>query len=624
MNSTLSTLLFLVITISASAQDLSGKISEKAFAVFSINGGLTLEKVSEVEINKSLLFHEVIREFFRGDDEILSLEEFGVNLRDRMYFVAERGDDVNYYYLTYNIAKLSTFERTIKDKIAYEKFVQKDGYNIVFYDYNSALYWNNETAILITADYVGQEYAYNYWEDYGYNEYAYEESVEMAVEVPLEEMSEEEWKEYMRKTKEQAEKEEKERQLAEEERERKRAEKQRLLEEKVSNELSKRALLFFTDDLKNQNKQFKNKLNDEADASFWYANNFSMLDLFFGLRYPYGYGYYNPYNDLLSLGNFFGGQIACDLFLRETSINLDAKITYSDKLTADYSNILSQKIDKKFTNYLSSSDVGYISSSYSTEDLLNAYPNIIENMMLRYDTTFSDEYSIIADLFNLIVDEEAVANAVTGDALFIFNGIATKEVEHYYYDYDENYNYERKMEKRMELVPDFTFLVGSKESDLIQKVFKIALKHEGIETVGKGYKLIDKHHDFPFELYFAYHDEIVLFSTSVTKLDEFIKGGTNSKISSDHIKNITKNSGALYLDLNALLTGLLETDLRKSEKRVFTEMRNNLSTVSAQMKSKGGATLVNAALPVPSTEPNGAIYLLHFIDNVMKAEKNRN
>lgn len=605
----------------AFSQDLKEKISEKASFVFVINGAVTMQKVSTRDIDNSSLFKELLNEFFRRKVPVVSLDGFGVDYSQSMYFAYENDTDVNMTYFTYHINDLESFEKVVKEKMEHNGFETKNGLNVLSYDYDSKLIWNANTALLLIADYVGRQYnQYDYW----YDDYYYEtsETTEAAVDYEaIENMTQEEWEAYMNEVKEKEAKKAEEERLAREKKEKEREEKRAKKEAYVNSKMWERAATFFSDDTKNKGQQFKGQLNSSADASLWYDNHISFFDLFWYGRYM---GYYNPYGSLFSMGNFFNGELTADLFLNESDIQIKSEMTYHGELADAFGKIYSQKIDKQFTKYLSNSDLGFASFAFDTEEMLNAYPDIIEQMMLRYDTTMADEYSLFADLFTLIIDEENIANAITGDAVFILNEVSKKEVEYYTYDYDENYNYERKLKTRIELLPDFSFLMGSKEEGLINKMFKLGVKHEGLEKVDKGYKMIDKWNDFPFDLYFAYDQEMLITTTSKKQLAQFINGGSGEKLAADKSKLVTKNSGAMYLDVPTLLGQILTyDDLGRSERRVFTAMQEDLQTMSAKFFNKGGSTFIEANTKVPSTEVNGALYLLHFIDHMIDTERNR-
>lgn len=613
------------------AQNLQDKISNKSSLVFSVNGAEILQKVSLEELDKSRIFEEALDEFTRGHElPVSKLNDYGVDFNQRMYLVSEYGEqDVNFNYFTYAIKDVKTFENTVENKMPYVKFETKDGLKIIHYNYDSKLFWDGKIAILMTADYAGREYmddSYFYWDDYyGEETSAYAETtevVEEAEEVPIEEMTEEEWKEYFKIKEEERLREEEEHRKRLEEQRKKREEKRKKLENSVEVEMFKRAQTFFSDELKSSGKHFKGRLDDEADASLWYANNFSFFDYMMYGRYM---GIYSPMRSIFSFSNFFSGELNADLFLNETSIDIASSMTYFGEANETYERIMSQKIDKKFIKFIADDDIGYLSTSFNTEEAILAYPDVLENILTMYDTNYRDEYSIVGDLVTLVLDEEAISKAITGDAVFILNNISQKEVEYYSYDYDENYNYERVLKTRIRTVPDFLFIMGSEEEDLIRRAFNLGLKRDVLKAVAGGFEIMGVARELRMQLYIGYKDEMVALTSDKKKLAEFVNGGAGNKLSSNRAKEIAKNSAAFYLNLSKMFDKILATDeVRGSEKRMMTAAKEDLTDVRAQVSFSKGKARMFVTSDVPSAEKNGATYLLHFVDHMIETAKIRN
>lgn len=614
-------LVFILSFLQVNAQNLAEKISSKADLVISVNGASLAPKIDIRDVDNSLVFKEIINVFFRGPIPINKVDEFGVDYHKRLYYVHEYGNDVTYNYLTYSISNLETFEKTIKENTRYKKEESKDGLNIVYYDYDTKLFWNADYAILINAEYIGREFSEYGWywghDDYYEQEYVTEEAVET---ISLEEMTQEQWEEYLRQEEERQLVEEEERRIAKEKKSAEQEERTNNRKNWIETEINARVKTFFSDELKNSKENLKLNINESADASAWYSRGFSFLDMMFMGRYM---GYYNPYRDLYSFGNYFNGNIQANLFLSDKDIRLQTKITYGGKLQDSFEKVMSQKMNKKLTKFVSDSDLGFFSFSFDTEEMMNTYPLIIEEMAAIYDTSSREEFSIVADLFSLIVDEKAIAKAITGDAIFILHDVSQKEMEYMSYEYDENYNYEEVLSTRVETMPDFTFLMGTLTEDLVNKVFRISVKHQLIEPVSGGYKLVDKRNRNVFKMYFALKNDILFAGTSEEKLVEFNAGGTTNKLSAEKLKMITKNSGAIYLDLKTLMTKILQSEyLSNREKRFFSAMQNDLTEITGTMKFNGGSNEGNFSVAVPAGEKNAAYYALHFFDHLIKAEKN--
>ena len=606
-------------------QDLSKKLSERSNYLFTINGGVITDKVSAEEISSSEAFNIVIHEFLRGHAEVKNLNELGVNYNERIFFSSEYGNDVQFNIITYKIKDKYAFEKLVNSSRYEPTFEVKNGLNILSYDNESKLVWNDAYALLITADYIGQEFSvWGWYDDYYYDaveeaDYAYTE--EIAVEA-VEEMDEEAWKEHLRLEDEKREKERLEREERRAKEEKEKAEKKTKREAFTAEALNKRIDQFFSDDLLNSGKHIQLKLDEAAAVTFWYPNSISLMDPFF---YGVGYGYrpYSLYGGLFGMTNFFNGRVIANGYIEETQLRMDLEMTYYGDLEETYSKIFSQKIDKSYGNFLSDNDLGFMSISANTEEILNEYPKLIQGMMGVYDSTYTDEYQLFAELFSIAVDEEAISELITGDALFIMNDIGMKEVTKYVYEYDEEYNYERVLKTQMELTPDFSFISGTNRPDIIQKFIDLGLKHKVLEPEGKGYKFNDKYNEFPIPVFVAFTDEHLIFTSDKNKMTEY-QALSKGEVSKNKKNLLLKNNGAFYLNVEDLITKMLLSDaFRGSEKRIFEAMRTEVSTIQAYMKYENDGNHIVATAPVPATEENGAAYLLHFFNKMILAEKRR-
>lgn len=615
------------------AQDLTSKVSKQAFVVFKVNGEVLSEKIAISELEKSLMYQELADELIRGGEAKSRIDDYGVDYTKEMIFASEFGEnDVNFSYFSYFIKDNAKFEAALETLSHYKSKESKDGFNIIHYDYNVKLYWKDNYALLMWGDYIGSEFD-PWYSDYNYEYEITEETTEVVEapaeeveEVPIEEMTQEEWVEYMKKEEERIAKEEAEKQRIREEKRKKREEKIAKKKEKVQNEMWARTNQFFSNELASSKDNFQGNFDDKADASLWYANYFSIMDwMFMGGYYGYRrhYGMY-PMRGLMSMTNFFQGMVTTDLYLGEEDITTRSEMEFFGEMQEHYANIMSSKIDKKFVKYLSNDDIGYMSMSSDMEEALKAYPYIVEGMFSTYDTTFTEEYTLLADIVTMMVDEESIAEAITGDAVMIFHNLSMREVTYYTYDYDEEYNYKRVPRTKMELVPDMTLIVGSERTDLIERGIKLGVKHDGIVPVKGGYKVPDASREFPFEVYLGYSDDMFITTTSQNKLEEFMMGGSGNKLDKSKVKSITKNSGSFYLNMPQLMDKMLSTDeFSKREKRTMGIIRDNTEEISAEMYFDKDKAFVTAKTGIPAVEKNGATYLMHFIDKLIEAEKSR-
>jgi len=321
--------------------------------------------------------------------------------------------------------------------------------------------------------------------------------------------------------------------------------------------------------------------------------------------------------------NLFRGDLLAEMYFEEDQIRLAARLDYSDHLDDSYANIFDSKLNKKMLNYISNDALGYYTFSASTEGMLEEYPSIYKDILTSYDTTRSEQYDLLFELFSIIIDEEEIGELMTGDAAFVLNDLAYKEVPYYTYEYDENYNSTRIEKTRMELVPMMTAMMGCENEVFISKLIKAGLKTEIITVEGAYYKFIDKHNEFPFDVYFAYQDDFFFSSNSKQIIGEISAGGVRNKIGGDQKKIITKNSGAIYADIEQIIKRAVESGMSEGSRdmKLLAEIQNDLKKLYAHFAYVKGDAVMNANITIPESSKNSATFLLHFIDKVIEFEK---
>jgi len=602
------------------SQDLITKISNKAEYIFTINTPKCLEQVSAGELAKSRLFKEAIKEFFRGHEDVQKMEEFGVDLNERIYVVSEIGEDIHMTYVTYHIADLTLFESYVKST-RYEITQIKEGeLNKIAYDYNSALYWNDDYAWLVNSYYTGREF--DEWGWGYYNEYEYTETVEYAeavVEEPnVAEMTEEEYQEYLEQQERERERKRKEDEEKRKKKEQERAEKRAKKEAFVAEQLSNRAKVFFSDDLKNNGESVNIQFDNQANASFWYPNYVSWMS---PLMYGYGYPYYRPFymSGIFGLSNMFSGELMVNGYMRDDELAIEADMEYFGRLKSSYNNVMDAKLNKKMLSLISEQDMGFATVSLNTEAVVQEYPTILAELAAMRDTNLLEEYQLMADLFSVAVDEEALSELFTGNMGYIFHGLGEKEVEYYSYDYDENYNYTKTLKTKMEVIPDMTLISGTERSDIAQRFVDLGLKHNVIQKVKGGYLFTEKTREFPVPLYFGLTDDWMCITSNQNFIVQFETGKVNQAISGDRKKNALKNNFSGYLNFKELFSAILKIDdVRKKDRRMFELLYTELSTLTASVSKTSDGMHMNMRAPVPDTEENGGKYLLEMIDQLIE------
>ena len=174
----------------------------------------------------------------------------------------------------------------------------------------------------------------------------------------------------------------------------------------------------------------------------------------------------------------------------------------------------------------------------STKELLIQYPELMNKMYGGILPKFKEEIDIAGNVLSLIIDEEAIGRLVTGDALFVLNDFAKKEVEYTTYKFDEDYKKKEVVKTKETVVPDFTLMIGSKEEKLLNKILRLGQKYKVLDKVNNIYEFDLKGQKLPFGLFAVVKNEVLYITTSKTRAMNisFGRGGYNSSKLSRLIK----------------------------------------------------------------------------------------
>ena len=169
------------------------------------------------------------------------------------------------------------------------------------------------------------------------------------------------------------------------------------------------------------------------------------------------------------------------LIFDKDEIRISTNLTINNQLVPAYKKMYDSKLEKSFLKYFDESDMlAYISITSDMKNILEEYPNLLTKTYGSMAPNFNEEMDIVADIVSVMLDEEAIGELITGDMMVILHDIEEMEMTYKSYEYDEDYN-SVEVEKTMtENIPTFSFLLGSKNEELINKIMKLGIKYESI------------------------------------------------------------------------------------------------------------------------------------------------
>ncbi|MNL14990.1 hypothetical protein D3C87_1359530 [compost metagenome] len=317
--------------------------------------------------------------------------------------------------------------------------------------------------------------------------------------------------------------------------------------------------------------------------------------------------------------NFLNGYGSANarFYLEDKSIKLTTSMTFSDEIAAVFKRVHQRKLNKRFLKYVNEDRmIGYMGYALDTKAYLEEYPKLMSKI---YGSVYADEIGMAADLFSLLLDEEAIAKVVKGDALFIFNGLSQSEVSYKSYEYNED-NFETKaiMKTRKETLPDFLLMISSEDSRLIDKLIAYGVKKELVKK-GAGYYEISIPKS-PIALYFTIKDNIIFFGTSKTEMDNIAGNRYVAKVSGRHKKTLTGSNYSAFFS-GKKLSGKIPSEELGSAKKLEKIDRVLNAMGDIYLKSdplKGNVLSGQLSMDIPANQPNALKYLFSIIEDAQK------
>lgn len=354
------------------------------------------------------------------------------------------------------------------------------------------------------------------------------------------------------------------------------------------------------------NGDFVKSLDTKAEATIWISGVDKLFNTYIPTTYFKGIGFLNGY-----------GSANVKLFLEDKAIRMTSSMTFSDDIAAVFKRVHKRKLNKGFLKYVNEDRmIGYMGYALDTKAYLEEYPRLMSKI---YGSVYAEEIGMAADLFSLLLDEEAIGKVIKGDALFIFNGLSQNEVSYTSYEYnDDNFDRKEVVKTKKETLPDFLFMISTEDTRLIDKLINYGVKKELVKK-GSGYYELSIPKS-PLSLYFAIKDHIIFFGTNKTEMDNIVANRYIAKVSGKHRKMLSGSNYSAFFSAKKLSGKIPSEELGGKEKLDRTNrVLNALGDIYLNSNPvKGNVMSGQMSMDIPANQPNALKYLFSIIENAQK------
>ncbi len=555
----------LIATTISFAQSLESKIPASTKVVITVDGNRLLELVPLTEFENYSVIKEIIKEVKEDKPHINGVSDLGLDVNSDAFYFYQPTDSITYYVGLIKLNNRVAFEKLL-DESGKKKVVREGNVSHYSEDSDLNMMWNDNILIL-----SGGMPSYSYFSS-----------------------------------------------------NRERFEAQALNEDEGFYEIKNRVAGTWVANYAKQlfnyngasivsNQSYLKSKDSKASATLWINNYGGMMnDMMNSSFYSAMGSSMNMNNDNNRLG--FGSMVA-QLYFEEDKVRMTSEMEVNDKWQKAFKKMYASKLDKSFFKYFNENDVlSYASFAINTEAVLDEYPRLMSEIYGGMLPEYNEETSVAADLFSLILDEEAVGELITGDMLFVLNDVIEKDITYTTYEYDDDYNETEVKKTKKEASPDFTIMIGSENEKLLFRLIRLGVKHEAFETKKNYYKL-NLPSKTPFDLFAVIKDEKIFLTTSEKRLTDIISNRVAAK-GGAHKKLIRKNSSVFYMDIDRLISKIPESELSKSEKEFADYAKDNLKDAYLTGKMKGSIIYSEFIIETEKNRKNSLKVLLDFLEFV--------
>lgn len=321
---------------------------------------------------------------------------------------------------------------------------------------------------------------------------------------------------------------------------------------------------------------------------------------------------------MFDFNRMYGGMgLTAKLNFEDNNASLKTLYTMNDNMAQYNREMYDGKMNKDFFKYFNEDKIqGYFSVNASTEGILKSYPKMIESMFAGIEKEhIEDLVPIGTRLFSILLDEEAIADVVRGDMLFVMTGIEQKEVTYTTYEYDENYESKEVTKTKNETIPTFLFMITSEEREIFKRLLNIGMK-EGEVGFEEGVYFAQIP-DVPFELSMIFKDDAIIIGNSYKELLAIQKGANVAKVSGKHKKLISKSATSVYINGKQILNSIPEGLVPNSYQGKVNYISENVEDVIFRVGKMQGNVMEGEMIlntPEGKGHKNSLAYFLNVID----------
>jgi len=307
-------------------------------------------------------------------------------------------------------------------------------------------------------------------------------------------------------------------------------------------------------------------------------------------------------------------QASFNLIVDGNRLKVKGDIDFSKEVAPYFQAIYNRKLNPKFLKYIDKSALGFMSYNINTEAYINAFPKLIDyygNMLLPNK---KEEASLVATLFDVLLDQKAIDKVWKGDNLIVLNGVQQQQVKYVDYEYDENYDYTEVEKTKMESIPTFLGMFSSEDTRVFQTLIALAIREEKATEQDGIYHLNLSARD-PFPFYVLFQEGIVFAGNDLTEITDIKHKRSKKSIDPLHKKILQQNNFSFLLNTKRIpdLLNDLAIPVDAQYKASLEDLKDYGNFYFTSGGMKGNRVSTEGVLEFPSKNKNALDYIYNLL-----------
>jgi hypothetical protein len=290
-------------------------------------------------------------------------------------------------------------------------------------------------------------------------------------------------------------------------------------------------------------------------------------------------------------------------------VQLSVDMKHGEQLADIYKEIKKKSISPAFLKYIDKDAMGYCAMGIDIKGVSKGIGTVLKKT-LPLVPDYGDIAVSAMDVLDIIVDEQALYNILTGDIAFSFNGMKSTKVIRKSYKYDDDFNSTETMDTVYENQPEMQLMLGVGNKDDVNKIIKLLVSTKLLRQDGNVYGFEKGSSALP--VYLSVHDNILFLSNNKAYIQNPVAYAPEKQFSKEHAKMFSANTTVCYVN-TAKIMEYFARDTTNRYRKTFADasLFQELKMISASKKDYSNMKLT---IKMKETSDNSLTDIINYIN----------